>query len=201
MTRKTNKITPPVNINSENSVKLLGFEINSKLNINKHITQLCKKRADQLNDLCKLKSFLNTDQRRILVNSFIYANYNYCPPVWNFHSKKSKNKIERTQYRALQFLHNDSDSDYNTLLNESDKCSMEVLRIKTMPLEIFESLNNLNTSFMKNIFNKRNNINRRNNLRCLNPHIWSTLPESTKEITSFEKFQKSINNCYSPSYK
>ena len=40
-----------------------------------------QKRAGQLNALCQLNSFLNTDQRKILVNSFIYANYNYRPIV------------------------------------------------------------------------------------------------------------------------
>ena len=62
----------------------------------------------------------------------------------DFCSKKSMNKIERIQYRALQFLHNDYDSGYNTLLKKSDKCSMEVRRLRPMDLEIFKSLNDLN---------------------------------------------------------
>ena len=85
-----------------------------------------QKSAGQLNVLCRLKSFLNKNQIKILVNSFIYSNYNYCPRVCHFCYKKSMNKIEKTQYRALRFLHNDSDSDCNTLLKKSDKCSMEV---------------------------------------------------------------------------
>ena len=72
-----------------------------------------------------------------------------------------------------------------------------------MALEIFKCLNNLNPSFIKELFNKRNNVNRRKNdliihtqntvtfgsngLRCLGPHIWNTLPEKIKEITSFWK--------------
>ena len=67
------------------------------------------------------------------------------------------NKIERIQYRALQFLHNDSDSDYDTLLKKPDKCPMEVRRLGMMALEIFKSFNDLNPTFMKNLFNKRNN--------------------------------------------
>ena len=59
-----------ISINPKNSAKLLGLEIDSKLNFDKHITQLYKKCADQLNVLCILKSFLNTDQRKILVNRF-----------------------------------------------------------------------------------------------------------------------------------
>ena len=46
-----------INIDSENSVRLLGLEIDSKLIFNKHITQLCIKSAGQLNALCRLKSF------------------------------------------------------------------------------------------------------------------------------------------------
>ena len=114
-----------------------------------------------LNVLCRLKSFLNTDQRQVLANSFIYGNYNYCPLVCSFCSKKSMNKIRRIQYRALQFLLNDHDSDYNTPLKKSEKCSMEDRRLRMMALQIFKSLHNLNPSFMKKLFNKRNNINRR----------------------------------------
>ena len=39
-----------------------------------------------------------------------------------------------------------------------------------------------------------------NSLRCLGPHIWNTLPENVKEITSFEKFRESINNKCSVCY-
>ena len=85
-----------------------------------------QKSAGQLNVLCRLKSFLNKNQIKILVNSFIYSNYNYCPLACHFCYKKSMNKTEKIQYRALRFLHNDSDSDCNTLLKKSDKCSMEV---------------------------------------------------------------------------
>ena len=85
-------------------------------------------------------------------------------------------------------------------------------RLRTMALEIFKSLNDLKPSFIKELFNKRNNGNRRkndliihtgntvtfgsNSLRCLGPHIWNTLLENIKEITSFEKFKESFNDWY-----
>ena len=132
-----------INMNSKNSVRLLGLEIDSKLNFDKHILNLQGK-CDQLNAICRLKSFLNTDQIKILVNIFFYANYNYCPLVWHFCSKKLMNKTERIQYRARQLLHNDYDSYYNTLLKKSDKCSMGVGRLRTIASEVFKSLNDLN---------------------------------------------------------
>ena len=84
-----------------------------------------QKSAGHVNFLCNLKSFLILDQRKVIVNNFIYANCNYCPLVGHFCSKTSMNKIERIHYRALQLLHNDYDCDFNTLLKKSNKCSME----------------------------------------------------------------------------
>ena len=71
-------------INSEISVRLLRLEIDSKLNFDKHIAQLLKKSANQLNTLVRLNSFRNKQQRKILANSLKYANFNYCPIVWLF---------------------------------------------------------------------------------------------------------------------
>ena len=68
-------------ISSENSVTLLGLEIDSKLNFDKHISKLCNKCAGILNALCRIKRFLAFNERKILVNSFIYGNFNYCPLV------------------------------------------------------------------------------------------------------------------------
>ena len=43
----------------------------------------------------------------MLVQSFVYTNFNYCPLVWYFSSAKSLQKIEQLQERALRFLYND----------------------------------------------------------------------------------------------
>ena len=103
-------------IKSEDSVKLLGLEIDSKLNFEKYISSLCNKSAGQLNALSRLKKYIGFEERNVLINSFIFANFNYCPLVWHFCTKKSLNKIESIQKRALRFLHNDNKSDYETLL-------------------------------------------------------------------------------------
>ena len=38
---------------------------------------------------------------------------------------------------------------------------MEERKLRTMALEIFKNLNDFNPSFIKELFNKRNNANRR----------------------------------------
>ena len=106
-------------IKSEETVKLLGVTLDNKLNFDTHISNLCKKAATQLNVLKRLRSFIGFEQKKVLVQSFVYSNFNYCPLVWYFSSMKSLQKIEKLQERALRFLYNDRKSSYKDLLQKS----------------------------------------------------------------------------------
>ena len=83
--------------------------------------QWCNKSAGQLNTLNRLNRYLGFEEKKILINSFIYGNFNYCPLVWQFCSKNSLNKIENIGKNALRL--NDNESDYKTLLKKSNKCT------------------------------------------------------------------------------
>ena len=61
----------------------LSLEVDSKLNFDEHISKLCNKSAGQLNALCRIRHLMGLEERKILINSFIYSNFNYCPPVWH----------------------------------------------------------------------------------------------------------------------
>ena len=88
-------------IKSEPCVKLLGIKIDNKLSFDLHISDLIKASSGQLNAIIRLNSILSFDARRILLQSFIYANFNYCPLVWHFSSSKSLQKVENMQKRAF----------------------------------------------------------------------------------------------------
>ena len=83
-----------ISVNNENleivpSVKLLGIQIDSQLNFNMQINNICKSAANQLNALIRLNCFLRIDEKKVLVNSFVLSNFNYCPLVWFISSTKS----------------------------------------------------------------------------------------------------------------
>ena len=67
-------------ITSSENVTLLGLEVDSKLNF-EHISRLCNKSAGQLNVLCRIEHLIGLGERKILINSFINANFNYSPLV------------------------------------------------------------------------------------------------------------------------
>ena len=63
-------------INSENCVRLL--EIDDKLSFEKYISAIVKKASNQLNAISRIQKFLGFKEKEILLNSFVYSNFNYC---------------------------------------------------------------------------------------------------------------------------
>ena len=103
-------------IKASSSVKLLGVQIDDQLNFNHHISNICRSAANQLNALIRLKRILGFEEKKTLINSYFYSNFNYCPLVWMFSSAKSLNKVESVEKRALRFLYDNYDSSYECLL-------------------------------------------------------------------------------------
>ena len=143
-----------------------------------------------------------------LINSFIYANFSCCPLVWHFSSRKSINKIENIQKRALRFLLNDYASGYKTLLKKTNKCTIEVKQLRLLALEIFKALNENCSTFIEDYFEKNeNSVSKKfnlkipignsvtfgyNSLRSLAPRVWSSLPKLLKTEASFVIFIEEI---------
>ena len=148
-------------IKSEDSVKLLGIKLDNKFNFDSHISDLCHKAATQLNVLKRLKSFIGFEERKVLIQSFVYSNFSYCRLVWNFPSAKSLQKVEKIQERALRFLYNDHTSSYDALLVKSGRCYIHVSRLRSLYIEIYKTMKDLNPyfhegSFRIQIINKSN---------------------------------------------
>ena len=93
-------------IQAVSSAAILDITIDDKLNFNWHI-DFCLKSANQINSLARIKFFLENEERKILINSCVLLNVNYCPQVWMLANAKSVHKIEDIQKRALSFTLND----------------------------------------------------------------------------------------------
>ena len=190
-----------VDITPESSVKLLGIEIDNKLNFEKHISTLCNKASNQLNAICRLQPYMGQKEKETIINTFVYSNFNYGSLVWHFCNKKSQNKIEKIQERCLKVLLNDYTSNYEELLENSKSVPMKIKRLRNIITEIFKTLNNQNANFMKEIFHHSPNLTHRKHniyvhpqhttrfgtksLRALGAHLWNLLPENIKSTESF----------------
>ena len=125
---------------------------------------------------------------------------------------RSTNKIESIQKRVLRLLFNNYASTYDSLLAKAIKPSIEIKRYRTLALEIFKTLNDLNPTYMQDLFYLRSSSARRPNdiavvrtntntygtksLRSLGPQIWNSLPEHIKTETSLAHFRSMINTWF-----
>ena len=117
-------------ITSLNSVSLLGIEIDNQLTFSKHIETLMRKAAGQLNYLYSKRKFINIEAKKVLIESFIMSNFNYCPLVWMFCNANLKRKQENIQKRALNFLFDDYKSTYKQLLEKANKKTIEIRKLR-----------------------------------------------------------------------
>ena len=194
--RRTNYTNEKIQISNEDiqivpSVKLLRITIDDHLNFNEHMSRICKSTANHLN---VLKTFLGSDERKVLVNSFVLSNFNYCPLVWFVSTSTSLRRIEILHKRALRFLLNDYVSSCEQLLQKSSKASINLRNHRVLWNDIFKTIIDLNPSDIKEIFERsvsnkrpvRNNykmnlVTRKTNqvrhgtksLRSLAPEMWN----------------------------
>ena len=136
------------------------------------------------------------------------SNFNYYTLGWNLSSAQSLNKIENLQNRALCLLLNNYDSTYEDLLEKSGYPNMNLRRQRTLCIEIYKTLNKLNSGYMNDIFKLINTdrlirekykLNLENpkpnqatfetrNLRSYSLKIWNALPYHTKASDNSNNF-------------
>ena len=71
-------------ISPQSSVELPGVTIDNELKFNQHLSRLCESAECQLDGPSRLKSCLTYERKKVLNESFICENFNYCPLVWQF---------------------------------------------------------------------------------------------------------------------
>ena len=108
--------------------KLLGIKLDSKLNFNSYIHDICQKAGQKLNAISRITPYMDFAKRRLLVNAFFYSQFNYCQLVWMCHNRANNNKINRLHERCLRLTYNDKKSSFKDLL-EKDGLSLYIMEI------------------------------------------------------------------------
>ena len=69
-----------------------------------------------------------------------------------FSSAKSLNKTESLQTKALRYLNEDFVSSYEELLQKAGKETMKGNGLRSLCIEIYKEINNINPTYMNEIF-------------------------------------------------
>ena len=92
---------------NEERVKLLGVNLEGRLNFDFHVNTLLKKGSKKYHALARVCNYMNKKKRRILMNAFITSQFSYCPLVWMLHSRTLNNKINKIHEKTLRLVYKD----------------------------------------------------------------------------------------------
>ena len=116
--------------------------------------------------------------------------------------------LEKLQYRALRFVFDDYESDYDALLTKANMPTLELARLRALCIQVYKCINNLAPQYMcsmfklkdKNVHNTRgakalvqnhyNKVNHgTNTFVSFSTHLWHQLPNSTRAAADLETFK------------
>ena len=138
-------------------------------------------------------------KRRILMNAFFKAQFNYCTIISMFHSCCLNNKIKRLHERCLRMIYNDKISNFKELLTKDNSVFIHHSNIHALALEMYKVANDMSPDIMNEVFKLRNTLHY--NLRhtshfstdpihsvytktestfYLGPKIWEQIPAEIK---------------------
>ena len=160
--------------NSANG-KLLGVNIDSKLNFDSHVNYLCNNANKKLRALARVTPHMTLEKKKIVMNSFFNAQFNYCPLIWMLHSRKNNYKVKHLHERCLRLIYSGKKSSYENLLEEDNSVSIHHKNIQALAIEMFKVKHKLRPEITCDIFMERTNNQYilRNRLDFITPHVHS----------------------------
>ena len=123
--------------------KFLGIKLDSKLNFNSHIHDICQKGGQKLNAISWITPCMDFAKRCLLVNAFFYSQFNYCKLVWMCHNPTNNNKINRFRERCIRLIYNDKRSSFKDLLEKDGSVSIHHKNIGTLAVDLFKVFKDL----------------------------------------------------------
>ena len=197
-------------------ITVLGVCIDEKLTFNEHIKRVCTKASRQISALQRLSGVLDLDSRKVVYKCFILANFDFCPLVWLFTSRKSISLIRNVEERALRFVLRDSVSGYDTLVDKANMDAIRTSTLKKMALEIYKILNGHSPEYLSSLFDKSDftyklrDGNRLvqpltkttryglKSLRYFGSHLWNIMPTNLKSESCFSTFKSMVTKWSGP---
>ena len=148
-----------VNINTGNITceKLVGVEVDNKLNFNEHLDGIIKNISRKVSALSRIFIFMALTKRRFLMNSFFNSQFSYCPLIWMCHSRTVNSKISKTHERCLRIVYNDNKSSFKELLETDKSLQIQIKILQILAIEIFKVYRNISSAIVRQLFQSRNN--------------------------------------------
>ena len=102
---------------------------------------------------------MDQNKRRMLMMAFIISQFSYCPLAWMFHSRNTKNRVNKIHERALRLVYDDSPYlSFDELLIKDKSVSIHQRNLQLLATEIFKVKNGVSTELTEDIFHFINKL-------------------------------------------
>ena len=147
---------------------------------------------------------------KLFMKAFVMSQFSYCSPIWMFQDRNLNNKINRMHGRTLRIAYKDNVSSFENLLLMDNSVTVHQRNLQLLMIEIYKARNNLNPSFMKQIFEakvlpynlwcseklqppKAKTIDLRiDTVRFVWGRVWETISLELKKSSSLQIFKRHI---------
>ena len=164
----------------------------------------------KIKGLGRIRNRLNLSQAKILYNSFILSQFNYCCLVWMLCSKTLQNKITQIEKRPLRIVYNEPNLNLDKLVELDKSTTIHIKNIITLLTEVYKTTSGENSIFMNKIFTPKKQYY---NLRITNllsfpkvigskygtntfvfraTHLWNQVPGSIKTEPNAKCFKPKL---------
>ena len=137
-------------IESSKEEKVFSLIIDDKLTFTWHLGNIIKKPNQNFHALSRVKSYMGSEQNKLIMSSFIKFQFSYCPLIWMFCSRTSMNKLNNE--KCLRLVTNDYDSNFNKLLKSSHEVLIHETCFNYLMIEVCRYLLGLSPELMTDIF-------------------------------------------------
>ena len=140
----------------DEQVRLLGVTIDNNLNFNSHSKENCGKVDQKTSALSRLRCYISEKKAKLLLNTVVTSNLQYCSLIWLFCSKAADNLINRTTKRAMRITYNsDSEETPEALLKRDGTLTIHKRNLQKLMVEVYKTLNHLKPPYMWDLFTKK----------------------------------------------
>ena len=100
--------------------KLLGIIFDQTLSFKQHVKTLCKKASQKLHALARISCYMDTEEWKQVMQAFVLSHFSYSPLVWMFYDRTLNHRINHIHKRALRFAYKNYQTDFGSLLEQSN---------------------------------------------------------------------------------